>query len=185
MMMARPCFTYVRVVALIIKDGCILLEPPWENDHGSRQELWNAPGGALEPGESIEEALQREVLEEVGLDVEPVGIAYISQCPLSPEDATTRNEPVMSIEICCYAHPIDHGQQPRPEYEYEKTPQWVKFDEVARLPTLPFNLRGWAEEVSTHGLRHFAPITPGDYCDDLCLLTKPFQNNDRGSFLCS
>ncbi|WBW94938.1 NUDIX hydrolase [Oceanirhabdus sp. W0125-5] len=34
-----------------------------------KEELWGFPGGALEIGESIEEAMIREVKEETGLDV--------------------------------------------------------------------------------------------------------------------
>ena len=35
---------------------------------------WSLPGGAVELGETLEEAVRREVLEETGLAVEPAGI---------------------------------------------------------------------------------------------------------------
>ena len=38
---------------------------------------YQAPGGKLEPGESYEEALNREVLEETGLIIEPLFPIYV------------------------------------------------------------------------------------------------------------
>lgn len=49
----------------IIRDhaGRILLQQ--RSDYGD----WGLPGGGMEPGESIEETMIREVKEETGLDV--------------------------------------------------------------------------------------------------------------------
>lgn len=55
------------VVALAFDpDGRVLLvDQPWADG-------WLAPGGALKPGESLDEAVVREVREETGIEVEPV-----------------------------------------------------------------------------------------------------------------
>lgn len=50
-------------VALIDRDRVLLIQRNRKPYFG----MWSLPGGRLEPGESPEEAAQREVLEEVGL----------------------------------------------------------------------------------------------------------------------
>jgi mutator protein MutT len=57
----------VGVGAVIAKDGKILLEKR-RNDPGKGK--WSVPGGIVELGEHVEEAVVREVKEETGLEVE-------------------------------------------------------------------------------------------------------------------
>lgn len=62
----------VPVVAAVIRKGDAVLlglRPP-EKRHGG---LWEFPGGKVAPGESEAEALARELLEELGVEVEQVG----------------------------------------------------------------------------------------------------------------
>jgi 8-oxo-dGTP pyrophosphatase MutT (NUDIX family) len=44
-------------------------------------DLWGFPGGAIEPGERADEAVKREVYEEIGLRVEPVALIGIYSSP--------------------------------------------------------------------------------------------------------
>jgi nitrogen fixation NifU-like protein len=44
-------------------------------------DLWGFPGGAIEPGESAVAAVKREVSEETGLQVEPVGLIGVYSAP--------------------------------------------------------------------------------------------------------
>ncbi len=56
----------VSAVALIDRDGCVLLAQRPEGK--SMAGLWEFPGGKVEPGETPEAALIRELEEELGVD---------------------------------------------------------------------------------------------------------------------
>lgn len=59
-----PC-----VGAVVVDDaGRLLLI---RRGHAPSAGLWSVPGGHVEPGESLSEAVVREVREETGLDVHP------------------------------------------------------------------------------------------------------------------
>jgi mutator protein MutT len=51
--------------AIIISKGKVLLARRKQGD--SHQGFWEFPGGAVEPGETIEECLSRELMEELGV----------------------------------------------------------------------------------------------------------------------
>ena len=57
----------VRVCGILIKNDSILLVK--HHSLGEEGVLWAPPGGGVEFGESVEEALKREFLEEVGIEV--------------------------------------------------------------------------------------------------------------------
>lgn len=60
---ATHCFR-VSVSALIFDGERVLLA------HRRAIDWWNLPGGAIDPGETIDEGLRREVREETGLEIE-------------------------------------------------------------------------------------------------------------------
>ena len=60
--------TQVAVAVIVNDHGEVLLSRRAKDVHQGG--LWEFPGGKVEPGESIEQALRRELLEELGIDVE-------------------------------------------------------------------------------------------------------------------
>ena len=54
----------VSVFAIIFEGSRVLLA------HRRDIDWWNLPGGGMEAGETVEQAIRREVLEETGLEVE-------------------------------------------------------------------------------------------------------------------
>jgi ADP-ribose pyrophosphatase YjhB (NUDIX family) len=69
-MMIRP-----GVSAIIVTPEGLLLQR--RSDNG----LWGLPGGGVEPGESVSEAVVREVREETGLEVAPVRLVGVYSAP--------------------------------------------------------------------------------------------------------
>lgn len=70
--MARP---RVAVRGIILHEGRLLLV----NAYSGRTDLWCAPGGGVEPGQSLPDNLVREVHEETGLTVEPGPACLINE----------------------------------------------------------------------------------------------------------
>lgn len=60
-----------HVVAAVIEvDGRVLCMQRGENRYPYTSHRWEFPGGKIEPGETPEQALHRELIEEMELDVE-------------------------------------------------------------------------------------------------------------------
>jgi len=69
-----PTRPFLGVGALIFEGAKILLV---ERGKEPLKGYWSLPGGILETGEKLEAAVRREVLEETGLEVEPLSIFEI------------------------------------------------------------------------------------------------------------
>lgn len=114
--------TLVVACALIDKDGLVLLQkrPPGKPMAG----LWEFPGGKLEPGETPEAALAREVREELGVEVSNPVPAVFASAPLAEQHL------VLLLYVCReWAGPVvaTEGQ----------ALQWVNIASMRDLPMPP------------------------------------------------
>ena len=118
----QPRSRRVIVAAVIITDGRVLAcersAPP---EVAGR---WEFPGGKVEPGESDQQALARECVEELGVRVE-VGDRVGPDVPLAHGRAVLR---VFAVRLL-------GGDQPR-ALEHTSM-RWLAADELDSVPWLP------------------------------------------------
>ncbi|MBO0792725.1 MAG: NUDIX domain-containing protein [Ktedonobacteraceae bacterium] len=79
----RSAHFRIAVNALVFVEDRVLLA------HRRDIDWWNLPGGGMEIGETIEEALHREVLEETGLEVAIIRLVGLYSKPQKQEVVMT------------------------------------------------------------------------------------------------
>ena len=109
------------VAAVIYKDGAYFTT---QRGYGEFEGMWEFPGGKIEPGESREVALKREIQEELGVDI----VIEDLIC------TTEYDYPSFHLTMHCYLCSIASGEI---ELREHKSALWLttdKLDEVAWLP---------------------------------------------------
>lgn len=112
----------VHVVAAIIRDGNRVFAT--QRGYGDYKDGWEFPGGKIEPGETPQQALIREIKEELDIEIE-VG-----------ELLTTveYDYPVFHLSMQCFWARICSGKLILIEHEAAKWLSAEELDTVAWLP---------------------------------------------------
>lgn len=130
----KPVRPTLAASAAVFRDGEVLLA---KRGFAPGLGLWSLPGGRVEPGETLAEAAAREVMEEVGVRAEIVGVA-------AALDFISRDETgALTSHFVVVAHAAywrEGTPQPGPE---ATEVGWFEPDEVAGLATT----RGLADVV--------------------------------------
>jgi mutator protein MutT len=110
--------TIVVAAAIIERDGRWLLARRLKGTH--LEGLWEFPGGKVDPGETLEACLARELAEELGVVGAVHGLRW----------STTHDYPGRRVELHFYDCTIEG--EPRPLLGQEL--RWVSASELAALP---------------------------------------------------
>lgn len=116
------------VGAIIIDSGRVLLV---ERGKEPLKGYWSLPGGAVETGERLVEALQREVREETGLEIEVVHLLDVFERITKGDDGRTEYHFILTDYIC---RPTGGTLQASDD---ASRAQWFAENEIAGLKITP------------------------------------------------
>ena len=112
----------IEVVAAILhRDGACFAT---QRGYGEFESMWEFPGGKIEPGESREVALKREIQEELGVDIAIENLLC----------TTEYDYPSFHLTMHCYLCSIASGEI---ELREHKSARWLRPEELGSVEWLP------------------------------------------------
>jgi len=130
----------VRVAAVIVENDAILLV---RHEKDGRT-YWLLPGGGVEFGETLEQALVREMIEEVSLDI-------TVERPICINDSVPPDGHRHVINICFIARTTGGGD---PKVNADNRLKEARFIPIESLPDLPLffpDIRDYLLDAWRHG----------------------------------
>lgn len=109
----------IGVAVIFNDDGLILIDR--RRQEGLLGGLWEFPGGKMEPGETVEACIQREIKEEIGIEIK-VGDRLITI-----DHAYTHFRVTLNVHCCRYL-----SGEPQP-IECDEV-RWVTLSEIDQYP---------------------------------------------------
>jgi ADP-ribose pyrophosphatase YjhB (NUDIX family) len=129
-----PTRPYVGVGAIVFDGERVLLI---ERGKEPLRGWWTVPGGMVETGERLAEAVRRETLEETGLVVRPVAVAAVFE-HISPVDSNDNGRPEFHHVILDYLCELVGGTLAAASDV--SAAGWFAMDELAGLKIAPGTL---------------------------------------------
>ena len=112
----------IEVVAAIIHDNGKILAT--QRGYGEFKDGWEFPGGKMQPGETAEEAIIREIEEELRVRITPEKLLITVEC----------DYPNFHLTMHCFFSTIVEGTIELVEHEAMKWLADTELDSVAWLP---------------------------------------------------
>lgn len=113
-------FPQVAVGAVVIKDNKVLLV---KRKNPPAQGVWALPGGRVHAGESLEEAVEREIREETGIHVQVGSVVHVF-------DVIERNEDDLSVHYVIIDYRAEYVSGDPRAGDDALEAGWVSKDEI-------------------------------------------------------
>ncbi len=94
---AYPSQPVAGVGAIVLQQDAVLLV---RRGNEPQKGLWSFPGGALELGESLDQGVRREVLEETGLEVRVLQFAEVFERIMTDDSGAVEYHYVLLDYLC-------------------------------------------------------------------------------------
>ncbi len=91
-----PAVPRLAVGAVIWRDGCVLLA---QRGHQPNLGMWSLPGGLVELGETLREAITREIREECDIEIQPLDVVEVVDLIRRDEAGRVRTHYVV-VDFC-------------------------------------------------------------------------------------
>ena len=125
-----PDRPFVGVSALVHHAGHILLT---QRDKPPSEGIWTLPGGAVETGETLEDAIQRELFEETHLTIQPHHIADLVEIIRHDDSGKCVRHFVIAVFFATLNTPSLSLPELFPSDD-ARDAQWVKPENVRTFP---------------------------------------------------
>jgi 8-oxo-dGTP diphosphatase len=124
----------VRVGAVIMRSNAIVLVE-YDDDKSGRH--FNLPGGGVNEGESLYDALRREIVEETCMEVDVGRLLLVWEYVPShhAEKYGLRHE--VALVFLCEAHEGSEPRLPEVPDENQIDARWVSLEDLPHVPLLP------------------------------------------------
>lgn len=116
----------IEVVAAILHQNGRYLAT--QRGYGEFEGMWEFPGGKIEPGEIQEDALKREIQEELGIEI----IIEKQLC------TTEYDYPSFHLSMNCFLCSISAGEI---ELREHKSARWLTTEQMNTLEWLPADIK--------------------------------------------
>ncbi|OGO23290.1 MAG: hypothetical protein A2Z28_03315 [Chloroflexi bacterium RBG_16_51_9] len=123
-----PAHPTVAVSAIIFKEERVLMIKRSKEPNKGK---WSIPGGGIELGETLDQAVKREVREECSIEIEVERVFYTTENIIRDDDGRVKYHYVLVDMLAKYA-----GGETKAQSDAEEC-RWVTAEELSELDITP------------------------------------------------